>query len=48
MGFPSGSAVKNPLQCRRRGNTGSILGSKNFLEEVMATHSSNLAGKFHG
>ena len=33
MGFPSGSAGKNPLQCRRRGNTGSILGSKIFPEK---------------
>ena len=46
QGFPSGSAVKNPLQCRRpRFNSWSTvkLGGEDPLEEDMATHSRILA-----
>ena len=48
MGFASDSAVKNPPHAGDMETQVQSLGRKNFLEEVMATHSSSFAGKFHG
>ena len=43
MGFPSGSVVENsPDNVGATGDTGSIRGSEQCLEEEMATHSSIL------
>ena len=43
-GFPSGSAVVNPLaNAEDMGDSGSILGQEDPLEEGMASHSSILA-----
>ena len=49
LGFPRGSAVKN-LFCSvgASGDTGSILGQKDPLEDEMATHSSILAWRIPG
>ena len=41
MGFPGGSAVKNPLPMQETGARS--LGQEDPLEEEMATHSSILA-----
>ena len=49
MGFPGGSVVKESA-CNA-GDTGTqvqFLGWEDPLEKEMATHSSILAGKFHG
>ena len=43
LGFPGGSAVKNPLA--NAGDMGLIPGSGSSLEKEMATHSSNLTQK---
>ena len=44
--FPGGSVVKNPpANIEDTGDTGSILGWEDSLEEEMATHSSILAWK---
>ena len=43
LGFPGGSAVKNPPA--NAGEAGSIPGSGRFLEKEMATHFSILAWK---
>ena len=44
MGFPGGSVVKNlPANAREAGDSGSIPGREDPLEEEMATHSSILA-----
>ena len=49
MGFPGGSVVKNPpVNAADAGDSGSILGSENPLEEEMATHSINLAWEIPG
>ena len=46
MGFPSGSAVKNPLVMQEPQETWiQFLGQEDLLEEGMATHSSILAWK---
>ena len=41
MGFPDSSVVKNPPA--NAGDSGSILGREDLLENEMATHSSILA-----
>ena len=41
MGFPGGSAIKNPLPMQETGARS--LGQEDPLEEEMATHSSILA-----
>ena len=48
--FSGGTSGKeSTCQCRWcLRDAGSILGSRDPLEKVMATHSSSLAGKFHG
>jgi len=49
IGFPRGSRVKNlPAMQEMRETRVQSLGRKDPLEEGMATHSSILAGKFHG
>ena len=49
MGFPGGSVVENPpVSAADAGDSGSILGSENPLEEEMATHSINLACQIPG
>ena len=45
MGFPGGSVVKNPAMQEKWVQA---LGQEDLLEKEMATHSSNLPGKFHG
>ena len=46
LGIPGGSDSKESA-CNA-GDPGSIAGSEDPLEKGMATHSSILAGKFHG
>ena len=48
-GFPGGSVVKTlPANAGNAGDAGSISAWEGPLEEEMTTHSSILAGKFHG
>ena len=49
MGFPGGSVVKNPpvMQETQEAQV-QFLAWKDPMEKEMATHSSILAGKFHG
>ena len=46
LGFPGGTVVKNPPAKQEMGVRS--LGWEDPLEKEMATHSSILAGKFHG
>ena len=49
LGFPSGSAVKNPPATQELQETqGWSLGQEDPLEEEMATHSSLLVWRIHG
>ena len=49
MGFPSGSAAKNlPSMQEAQETWVQSLGWEDPLEKEMATHSSILAGRFHG
>ena len=45
LGFPGGSVIKN--QPANAGDVVQSLGQEDPLEEVMATHSSLLAGRIH-